>query len=59
MWRAFSGLSANKDEQFQEQLLLEKAENCQMFVTILCNVQYLRRQGRAFRGNSEERNLVN
>ena len=42
------------DEQFQKQLPLEKAENREMLLTILPNVQYKRRQGLAFLGNSEE-----
>lgn len=36
---------------------LEKTENCQILLTILCNVQYLGRQGLVFCGNSEEGNL--
>lgn len=34
---------ANQDEQFQEQLSLEKAKNCHLLLTILPNVQDIQR----------------
>ena len=49
--------NADIDEQFQEQLWLEKTENCQLLLSILGNVQYLGRQGLAFQGNLEEGNF--
>ena len=48
----------NVNEQFQEQLSLEKAENRQVLLTTLRNVQYIGRLGLPFRGNSEERKFV-
>ena len=51
------GANVNIDEHFKEQMPLEKTENCQILLTILCNVQYLGRQGLVFCGNSEEGNL--
>ena len=49
---------ANVDtyEKFRDQLPLEKAENCQIWLTILHNVQ-LGRQGLTFRGNSDKGNF--
>ena len=45
------------EEQIHDQLPTEKAENPQMLLTILCNVQYLGRQGLAFRRNGEDGNF--
>ena len=45
------------DERFDETLICEKARNRQIFLTILRNIQFLSRQGLAFRGNNNEGNL--
>ena len=45
------------DESFDETLICEKARNRQIFLTILWNIQFLSRQGLAFRGNNNEGNF--
>ena len=45
------------DESFDETIICEKARNRQIFLTILWNIQFLSRQGLAFRGNNNEGNF--
>ena len=44
-------------EQISDSLVNEKAKNRQMFLTILQNIQFLARQGLAFRGNEDQGNF--
>ena len=44
-------------EQMSDSLVNEKAKNRQMFLTILQNIQFLARQGLAFRGNEDQVNF--
>ena len=44
-------------EQISDSLVNEKAKNRQMFLTILQNMQFLARQGLAFRGNEDQGNF--
>ena len=44
-------------EQMSDSLVNEKAKNRQMFLTILQNVQFLARQGLAFRGKEDQGNF--
>lgn len=53
----FQETNIDIEEQLSEQKLAEKAVNRQMFLTILRNIQFLGRQGLAFRGNSDEGNF--
>ena len=45
------------DESFDETPICEKARNKQIFLAILRNIQFLSRQGLAFRGNNNEGNF--
>ena len=45
------------DESFDETLIWEKARNRQIFLTLLRNIQFLSRQGLAFRENTNEGNF--
>ena len=44
-------------EQMSVSLVNEKAKNRQMLLTILQNLQFLARQGLAFRGNKDQGNF--
>ena len=45
------------DESFDETLICKKASNRQIFLTILRNIQFISRQGLAFRENNNQRNF--
>ena len=45
------------DESFDETLVCKKASNRQIFLTILRNIQFISRQGLAFRENNNQRNF--
>lgn len=53
----FDEAKTDIEEQLYELKAKEKAENRQILLTILRNVQYLGRQGLAFRGNKNEGNF--